>query len=180
MFLLHFPAMTYRLFAICLLFGAVGACAQTASVPNVPDAIKAPAGEKPVLTAHARGSQIYTCQSSPDGKDSWVLKAPDAKLYDEMGAIIGSHSAGPTWKLDDGSAVKGKAVAHVDQPDAIAWLLVIVTDHMGAGKLGRVTTIQRINTKNGKAPATGCDAANVNKETKSSYTADYVFYAPEK
>ena len=80
--------------AIGLLFGAVGACAQTANVPNVPDAIKAPAGEKPVLVAHATGAQIYTCQNTPEGKYAWVLKAPDAQLHDEMGAIIGSHSAG--------------------------------------------------------------------------------------
>ena len=172
--------MNYRIFAISLLFVAFAARAQTAGAPNVPEAIKVPAGEKVILTAHARGAQIYTCQSAPDGTFAWILKAPDAQLHDEMGAIIGSHSAGPTWKLDDGSAVKGKAVAHVDQPDAVAWLLLTVTDHMGAGKLSPVNVIQRINTKDGKAPASGCDAAHVNKETKSSYTADYVFYAPEK
>ena len=170
--------MTYRLVPLSLLFVALAASAQKA--PDVPEAIKAPTGDKVVLIAHARGDQIYTCQSAPDGKYAWVLKAPDAKLYDDMGAMIGSHSAGPTWKLDDGSAVKGKAVAHVDQQDSIPWLLVTVTDHMGAGKLSPVTTIQRIHTKDGKAPATGCDAENVNKETKSSYTADYVFYAPKK
>jgi Protein of unknown function (DUF3455) len=167
--------MTYRLVVLSLLFAALTVSAQT-KAPNVPDAIKAPAG-KVVLIAHARGDQIYTCQSTPDGKYAWVLKAPEAQLFDDMGAMIGSHSAGPTWKLDDGSAVKGKAAAHVDQPDSIPWLLITVTDHMGAGKLSPVTTIQRINTKDGKAPATGCDAANVNKETRSNYTADYVFWA---
>jgi len=171
--------MNYRIPAVILLLGSL--ChAQNPKAPDVPAAIQAPAGEEVVLLAHARGAQIYTCQSAPDGKFAWVLKAPDAKLYDEMGALIGTHSAGPTWKLDDGSAVKGKAVAHVDQADAIPWLLVTVTDHVGAGKLGLVTTIQRVNTKDGKAPASGCDASSVNQETKSSYTADYVFYAPKK
>ena len=167
------------------LLVAVLICAATASFgqaiarPDVPDAIKAPAGEEVVLVAHATGSQIYTCQAAADGKFAWTLKAPDAQLHDSMGAIIGYHSAGPTWKLDDGSGVKGKATAKVDQPDSIPWLLVNVIEHTGAGRLARVTMIQRINTKNGKAPATGCDEANANKETKSSYTADYYFYAPK-
>jgi hypothetical protein len=76
--------------------------------------------------------------------------------------------------------VKGKAVAHVDQPDAIPWLLVNVVEHTGAGALAHVTSIQRINTRNGEPPATGCDADSQGKETKSSYTADYYFYAPAK
>lgn len=160
-----------------LLFGlATGSLAQQAPPPNVPDNIEAPAGEL-VLVAHATGVQIYTCQASPDGKFAWTLKAPDAQLHDDMGAIIGYHSAGPTWKLDDGSGVKGKAMAKVDQPDSIPWLLVSVIEHTGAGKLSKVTAIQRLNTKNGLPPASGCDASNQGKETKSSYTADYYFYA---
>lgn len=146
--------------------------------PNLPDNLKPPAGEKLVLKAHGVGVQIYTCQQTPDGKFAWTLKAPDAQLHDAMGAIIGYHSAGPTWKLDDSSGVKGKAVAKADQPNAIPWLLITVTDHMGAGGLSHVNTIQRLNTKDGLAPASGCDASTVNKETKSSYSADYYFYAP--
>ena len=178
---LHFRAMIARLFSVAvLLFAATISYAQAPARPEVPDQIKAPAGEQVVLVAHATGSQIYTCQAAADGKFAWTLKAPDAQLHDNMGAIIGSHFAGPTWKLDDGSGVKGKAVAKVVQPDAIPWLLVNVTEHTGAGALSRVATIQRIHTKDGLAPTSGCDAANQNKETKSSYTADYIFYAPAK
>jgi len=172
--------MISRLIPTLFLLAAVSAFGQTIARPNVPDAIKAPDGEKVVLVAHATGSQIYTCQAAADGKFAWTLKAPDAELHDSMGAIIGYHSAGPTWKLDDTSGVKGKAAAKVDQPDAIPWLLVTVVEHTGAGALSKVTTIQRINTKNGLAPAAGCDASNQGKETKSSYTADYYFYAPAK
>ena len=32
----------------------------------------------------------------------------------------------------------------------------------------------------GQAPAEGCDAAHKDAENKSSYTADYYFYAPAK
>jgi hypothetical protein len=175
--------MKARFLAVVLLASAAfaqTALAQAIARPDVPEAIKAPAGEEVVLVAHATGSQVYTCMAGADGKFAWTLKAPDAILHDKMGAVIGSHFAGPTWKLDDGSSVKGKAAAHADQPDSIPWLLVNVVDHGGAGALARVTTIQRINTKDGKAPATGCDAEHQNQETKSAYTADYYFYAPAK
>jgi hypothetical protein len=148
--------------------------------PQVPEAIQAPAGVKVALVAHASGWQIYSCKTGADGKLSWTLKAPDAELHDQGGQVMGSHFAGPTWKLKDGSTVTGKASAHVDSPDAgsIPWLLVTVTSHSGNGVLDNVTTIQRIHTQGGKAPAEGCDAAHSDAETKSSYTADYYFYAP--
>ena len=152
------------------------------SAPDVPDAIQAPAGEEVVLTAHAAGSQIYTCQASADGKFSWVLKAPEAELRDRNDKVIGQHSAGPSWKLKDGSEVTGKTAAKVDSldSDSIPWLLVTVVNHSGKGSLTNVTTIQRVHTHGGQPPAEGCDSSHVNSETKSSYTADYYFYAPAK
>jgi hypothetical protein len=152
------------------------------SAPDVPDAIQAPAGEEVVLMAHASGSQIYTCQATPDGKFGWTLKAPDAELHDRNDKVIGQHFAGPSWKLKDGSEVTGKAAAKVDSldSDSIPWLLVNVVSHSGKGTLSNVTTIQRVRTHGGQPPADGCDASHVNAETKSSYTADYYFYAPTK
>jgi uncharacterized protein DUF3455 len=150
--------------------------------PDVPDSIQASAVEQVVLFAHATGSQIYSCQAATDGKFIWTLKAPDAELHDRQDKVIGQHSAGPSWKLKDGSEVTGKAAAHVDSLDAdsIPWLLVNVVSHTGNGLLSKVTTIQRVHTHGGKPPAEGCDAAHLNAETKSSYTADYYFYAPAK
>jgi Protein of unknown function (DUF3455) len=150
--------------------------------PEAPDKIKAPAGEEVVFIAHAAGSQIYTCQQASDGKYAWTLKAPEAELRDQQGAVIGKHYAGPTWKLNDGSEVAGKAAAKVDAPapDSIPWLLVTVTSHAGNGVLSKVSSIQRIHTKGGQPPATGCDASSQNSEKKIGYTADYYFYAPAK
>jgi hypothetical protein len=156
--------------------------AQKEPPPDVPDAIQAPAGEEVVVYAHASGSQIYTCQAAADGKFNWTLKAPEAELLDRKDKVMGQHSAGPTWKLKDGSEVTGKAVAHVDALDAesIPWLLVKVVNHAGNGLLSNVDTIQRVRTHGGQPPAEGCDAAHRDAETKSSYTADYYFYAPAK
>lgn len=151
--------------------------------PNVPETISAPAGEVIVLQAHASGSQIYVCQAAQGGAFAWNLKAPQADLFDQHGKLVGQHTAGPSWKDTDGSSVTGKAVAHVNspEPNSVPWLLLTATSHSGTGVLSQVTSIQRIHTKGGAPPsATGCDASRPNAEAKSSYTADYYFYAPVK
>jgi hypothetical protein len=181
-----FSAILVGLFSFFLLseFNTVEAQSppENEPAPDVPDAIQAPAGLEVVVYAHATGSQIYTCQPAADGKFNWTLKGPDADLHDRKDKVIGHHSAGPTWKLTDGSEVTGKATAHVDalDPDSIPWLLVNVVSHAGTGQLTNVTTIQRVHTHGGQPPAGGCDATRVNTETSSKYTADYYFYAPAK
>jgi len=164
------------------LLGLPVANAQKTPPPHVPDAIQVRPGEEVVLVAHASGSQVYTCQANPDGNFAWTLKAPEAELKDDKGNLIGNHFAGPKWKLKDGSEVTGKATAHVDSddPNSIQWLLVNVVDHSGKGLLANVTTIQRVHTHGGKAPAAGCDESHRDAETKTGYTADYYFYAPAK
>jgi hypothetical protein len=156
--------------------------AQQASRPNVPDNIKAPEEENLVLTAHASGVQIYTCQQSSEGKYSWNLKGPEAELRDSRGALIGRHYSGPTWELQDGSSVTGKAVAHANSPDAnsVPWLLLNATAHEGNGALSRVSSIQRIETGGGQPPAASCDASKQGSDAKSPYTADYYFYSSDK
>ena len=182
--------MITRLLVSGFLIGLVTlAPAQDVSRPDVPkdvpEKIKAPANEAVVLRALASGSQIYTCQQGqgPEGKYTWTLKAPEAELRDAKGAAIGKHYAGPTWKHNDGSEVTGKAVARVDSPDSdsIPWLLVAASGHSGEGVFSRVTSIQRIHTHGGQPPvAADCNASKQGAETKSSYTAEYVFYAPGK
>jgi hypothetical protein len=156
--------------------------AQEEPSPEVPASIQARPGEDVVLLAHASGLQIYACRAGADGKFTWTLKAPEAELTDRNGKVIGTHFAGPAWKLKDGSEVSGKALAHADSPDpaSIPWLLVNVVNHSGKGVLTNVTTIQRVHTHGGNPPLEGCDESHLNAETKSSYTADYYFYAPAK
>ena len=117
---LNLCAVITRLLPIAVLIGiAAQGSGQGVSRPDVPDKIKAPAGEEVVLQVHASGSQIYVCQPGTEGKLAWSLKAPEAELQDQQGAVIGRHYAGPTWKDNDGSEVTGKAVARVDSPDSI-------------------------------------------------------------
>jgi hypothetical protein len=147
---------------------------------QVPRELQPPANEQFLLPVHAKGVQIYACKT--DGAQfTWTLKAPDAQLTDASGKPFGKHFAGPSWEANDGSRVTGKAVANAPSPDpgSVPWLLVSVVDRSGEGTLARVTSIQRINTKGGKAPASGCDAAHAGDEHRVAYSADYVFFAPK-
>jgi Protein of unknown function (DUF3455) len=147
---------------------------------QVPQELQPAANEQLLLQVHAKGDQIYTCKA--DGAQfSWTLKEPDAHLFDKDGKPFGKHFAGPSWEAADGSRVTGKAAANAPSPDAgsIPWLLVKVVSHSGAGVLVPVTSLQRINTKGGKAPASGCDANHVGQELRVPYSADYVFFAPK-
>ena len=151
-----------------------------ASAQQVPPQIQAPANEQFLLQVHAKGDQVYTCKEGVT-QFAWTLKAPDAQLLDKDGKPFGKHFAGPSWEASDGSRVTGKAVANAPSPDAdsIPWLLVNIVTHEGTGVLSRATTIQRLNTKGGKAPASGCDGAHAGQEIRVPYSADYLFYAPK-
>src|SRR6266849_3983783 len=118
--------------AIGMLLAAQG---QGPARPEVPESLKAPAGEEVILAAHATGVQIYVCQTGADQKLAWVFKAPEAELTDATGKKIAQHFAGPTWKHADGSEVKGKVIAKQDapKPEAIPWLLLSATSHGGEG-----------------------------------------------
>lgn len=163
-----------------LLAVAIVGLALSAAAQDIPEKLQPPAGEHLLFQLHAKGDQVYVCKN--DGAQfAWTLKAPDAQLFDKSGKPFGKHFAGPTWAANDGSRVVGKAVANVPSPDSnsVAWLLVTVVSHEGNGQMTNVTTIQRINTKGGKAPATGCDAAHADQEFRAPYTADYRFFAPK-
>jgi hypothetical protein len=166
---------TAALLAAAGLFFSFSAAAQ-----QVPQQVQPPPAEHLLLQVHAKGDQVYTCKSDA-AQFSWALKAPDAQLFDKDGKAFGKHFAGPSWEASDGSRVTGKAVANAPSPDAdsIPWLLVNIVSHEGSGVFSNATTIQRLNTKGGKAPASGCDASHVGKEVRVAYSADYLFYAPK-
>jgi hypothetical protein len=164
----------------CALLIAAGSLSVPGRAQQVPQQLQPPDGEQLFLTVRAKGDQIYSCKS--DGAQySWVLKAPDADLFDSDGNLFGKHFAGPSWMASDTSRVNGKAVANAPSPDpdSIPWLLVHVVSHEGTGVLARTTSIQRLNTKGGKAPASGCDSDHVNQEFRAPYTAEYLFFAPK-
>src|ERR1700691_5780876 len=115
--------------------------------------VEAPAGTGLLFEAAGEGSQIYSCT---DGH--WTLKAPDAKLLDEHGQVIGTHFAGPTWRLNDGSEVKGKMIVSRPASDgsSVPSLLLQAVPGSGTGKLANVTYIGRTDTHGGAADSKPC------------------------
>src|ERR1700723_874931 len=161
-----------RTFASAVLLVAASTILSSAvAAQQIPQQLQPPANEQLLLKVHAKGDQVYTCKG--DGTQfSWTLKAPDAQLFDKDGKPFGKHFAGPSWEANDGTRVTGKAAANAPSPDAdsIPWLLVTVVSRSGEGLLTNVTSIQRINTKGGKAPASGCDAAHADQEYRAPYS----------
>jgi len=143
---------------------------------SVPQNLEPPVGQHLRAHAHASGQQIWICDGS-----KWILRGPDAKLFDEAGHQVGSHFIGPTWRWSDGSQVTGRTVASAaPDPESIPWLLLTAIGHRGDGVMKNVSSIQRLQTRGGKAPAKGCEPSQMGKETRISYTAVYYFYAPQE
>jgi Protein of unknown function (DUF3455) len=141
--------------------------------------IQPPPNQQPILTADGKGVQIYVCRNV-SGVMQWAFQAPEAKLLDASGKEIGTHGAGPSWMVQDGSSVKGLLLAKSDAPvpGDIPWLLLKANGHQGAGILGKVEYIRRSETHGGIAPAAGCDAEHLGVTVRIPYTAKYTFYAP--
>ena len=171
--------MKGRLIAIAALAILAGcATTQSPAPPEVPAALRAPAGQSLYLEALADGVQIYECSQKPDSAYEWAFKAPEASLADRSGHPLGRHYAGPTWESSDGSTVAGEVKARDPgpRPSAIPWLLMAAKANTGSGKLASAKSIQRVATAGGLAPAEACTGANLKQVAKVPYTATYYFY----
>jgi len=119
----------------------------------------------------AAGVQKYAC-----GDGTWQFVAPEAQLFQQSTpSSVGHHFAGPTWEYQDGSRVVAKKVAGATvDPSAIPWLLLASTSHAGEeGRMSNVTSIQRLDTVGGLAPAAACTPGET---LDVPYTATYLFY----
>jgi hypothetical protein len=159
------------------ILAALAAYAITTAASAQSSPVAAPSGARLLLETEAQGVQIYTCETGKDGY-RWAFSAPDATLFDATGRQIGTHFAGPTWQMQDGSKIEGEveAQAPAPEPHAVAWLLLRVKSHAGNGVLSNAGLVRRIDTHAGTAPATGCDAAHTAAQARMRYTARYLFY----
>lgn len=166
-------------------------------VPPVPTAVQVDmSANKLFRVGHATGTQNYICL--PSGSSfKYVLFTPQATLFEKNKQVM-THYFSPnpdqggtvraTWQTSDTSTVWGEVKDGNASSDpafveagAIAWLKVTIVgyeDGPGHGdKLDGTTFIQRLNTSDGIAPATGCSTAgDVGKQQFVPYTADYFFY----
>ena len=158
----------------------LAACATPPAPPAVPDTLKPPAGESLLSVVLARGVQIYECRARKDdpAATEWAFVAPEAQLFDAQGRTVGKHYAGPHWEANDGSKIVGTTKSRADAPQAgaIPWLLLTARSVGGEGTFSKVTSVQRITTKGGIAPAEPCTGASLGQTARVAYTADYVMY----
>jgi len=163
--------------AALLVAGCAGAGRPPAAVlVSTPDAIAPAKSERLALTIAARGVQIYECRAGNAGEaPQWRFVAPDAELYDQRGRTIGHHGAGPHWLASDGSRLDAKLSARADAPTpgAIPWLLLASSGSGPQGLFSGVSSIQRVNTQGGVAPAGACDLGQV---ARVPYSADYQMF----
>jgi hypothetical protein len=132
----------------------------------------------PLPPVTGKGVQIYHCQQQ-QGAPAWVFVAPEATLYAGTEAV-GTHSAGPTWRWKDGSAVTGKLLISQPAPDraSIPWLLLAASpaiDSPPSGMLAHVTYVRRSDTHGGMPP-TSCDPHHLGAVARVPYAAMYTFY----
>jgi hypothetical protein len=164
--------------------------------PPVPANLEVQPGNTAFLVGHAYGTQNYICLLSQGGF-AWTFFGPQATLFDDHGQQVITHflSANPdehgmlraTWQhSQDTSAVWAVAIANSTDPnfvaaDAIPWLLLRVVgaqDGTTSSALSATTFVQRLNTKGGLVPETGCRrAADIGRKAFVPYTADYIFYS---
>ncbi|WP_284743589.1 DUF3455 domain-containing protein [Amycolatopsis sp. RTGN1] len=160
--------MTVALAVGALVLGGAATASATPAPATVPEAIKVPAGNHTIATYAAEGVQIYGCTAG-----AWTLIQPAAVLS-KHGKPVALHSKGPVWtSIVDGSTVGAAAVANSPRDGAIPELLLKANLNTGDGIFGKVTYVQRLNTRGGLAPAGTCtDGA----QTAVRYSADYAFW----
>ena len=149
---------------------------------KVPSALTPPGNAVFLFEYKAQGVQIYACEAKPEAPTTfaWTFKAPEAELRNARGEVVATHFAGPTWQGNDGGTVVAAVLARPDAPGkkAIPWLLLEAKSHTGGGVLSTISYIQRLDTRGGNAPDSGCDAAHANAESRVPYEATYAFYYP--
>ena len=189
---------TVLIVPVTLALSALALAADRIVPPAVPAEILVPVGAKPVLAAHAVGTQNFICApaATPSGLD-WLFIGPQATLSGAAGQQIATHfqSKNPqegdaihaTWQHSGDSSVvwakkySGSTDSNYVAPDAIEWLRLDVTGTLigtaGGVKLSNVAYIQRVNTVGGlKPPSAECTASAINTRRLVSYEADYYFY----
>ncbi len=174
--------MKRKLLSLSLPVIVAGCVSQPPSLAvHVPGNLQPPDAEVQLMTVIARGAQIYECRASKDDPTTmeWAFVAPDADLFDAKGQKVGRHYAGPNWQSVDGSNVLGKtkATAAAPRPGAVPWLLLTTKSTGPDGVFAKVTSVQRIDTVGGTAPAASdCTAGVRGKQWRAAYTANYVMF----
>jgi len=141
------------------------------------------ADEVAAFRLRASGVQVYECRAlltNPD-RFAWQFVAPDVTLTDPTtGGDTAVLRSVDLWNsLTDRSSVS--AVLRATQSAGttnLPWTYMRAIPASPDGMFAGVTSIQRVNTSGGAAPATGCAADTAGSEARVPFSAEYYFYKP--
>jgi|SRR5215472_3395354 len=161
--------------------GALGAmfAAQGCGIPrpDVPDNLKAPAGEEVILVGHATRVQIYVCQAGMNPHFAWVFKVPEADLTDSSGkgSSNTSRDRREAYRRKRGGGESGCETRRAQAR----------RDSLVAANGDEPHRTRRFEPRDehpahpmegGVAPeANTCDASTNGKDSRSANSADYYF-----
>jgi hypothetical protein len=162
---------------VVLLTLAWPAAAAVSEPAGISPLLRALPGEEPAFTLRADGVQVYQCSPLATGGYGWAALAPDATLFDGSHGVARLAAPNHWESLDDRSSVTGiPRRMQAAGGGNIPWELLGAMPAGEDGIFAGVTSIQRVNTSGGAAPAATCDYAHVGEEARSAFTADYYFY----
>jgi len=145
---------------------------------GVSPALRAPANEIPSFMLSGSGVMVYQCKATPANPNvyAWFFVTPDATLYDGSHEIARMSTPNLLESLDDGSSISGVVRTAQASSGALPWTLSQAQPIGETGIFANVTSMQRVNTRGGLPPATGCNADNDGAESRVAFNADYYFY----
>ena len=159
---------------VCLAWPAAAAVSEPGGISP---ALRTLPGEEPAFSLRADGVQVYQCSPLATGGYGWALEAPDATLYDGSRSVARLATPNHWESLDDRSSVTGiPRRMQAAGADNMPWELLGAMPAGEEGMFAGVTSIQRVNTNGGAAPAAGCAADTAGSEVRVPFTAEYYFY----
>ena len=170
------PALALTLLASLSAFPALAAVGEPSGIPP-----RLRAGPNEQLAFHLTGNgvNVYQCKSTVANPNvyAWYFVAPDATLYDGSHEVARMASPNQMEALSDTTSVSGFVrAAQSAGPNDLPWMRASALANGDAGLFAGVTSYQRVNTRGGAAPATGCNADNVGEEARIAFDADFYFY----
>ena len=162
--------------ALAILAAALPALAQVSEPAGLTPRMRVGGNEAPAFMLRATGTHVYECRAVQGGY-AWTFLNPDATLFEGTRSIA-THTSPSMWESStDRSSTSGRVAATQPAgPGNLPWTLWRTQSSGDGGMFTGVTSVQRVNTVGGVAPAAGCGDTSVGSESRASFTADFYFY----
>ena len=166
-------------FAVLASLCAAPCLAAIGEPSGIPPRLRAGPNEQLAFRLRGNGVNVYQCKTTVANPEvyAWYFVAPDATLYDGSHEVARMTSPNQMEALSDTTSVSGFVrAAQSAGPSDLPWMRASALANGDSGLFAGVTSYQRVNTRGGAAPTTGCSADNVGEEARIAFDADFYFY----